>query len=90
MASAGWYRQKMLKLKKEKIAEMKERDAISAIDEEKTAEDRPIINRGKQWGHGWGSLGTRTCREQYEEEQERLYGAQVRAIQATLVRCGLA
>jgi len=33
MASRGWYAEKMMKLKKCKVAEMKERNAISAIDE---------------------------------------------------------
>ena len=32
MASRGWYAEKMTKLKKCKVAEMKERNAIEAID----------------------------------------------------------
>ena len=70
---------KVLKLQKCKIADMKERQAISAIAEGKES----------KWDgnyHGYYSLGTQSILEEAAKEKERKYGAAMRALDVLLAK----
>ncbi len=70
---------KMLKLQKCKIADMKERQAISAIAEGKEA----------QWDgsyHGYYSLGTQSVLEEAVQEEKRKYGTAFKALDVILAQ----
>lgn len=83
MASRGWYAEKMAKLKKEKIAEQQERDAISAIDQgnykgqkDYSRSRNPYCRRKADYNHGFHSLGTRSMFADERVEYERKYSIQ--------------
>lgn len=63
MASRGWYAEKQMKLKKEKIKQMKETDAIAAITDGYARK-----SRGE---NGWVGDGTRTYPIYADEERKR-------------------
>ena len=62
MASRGWYAQKCAKLKKEKIKQMKEMNAIFACD-------KGYTRRG-EGKNDWMSAGTRTHSVYLDERQK--------------------
>ena len=92
MAKTSWYQQKMLKLKKCKVAEMKERNAISAIDYDNEQEDwlnNPILREKSEAPKHWQSLQT-DLKAEWEAEKMRKYGPTLRAVEATLRKYGYA
>ena len=79
MASRGWYAEKMNKLRKCKIAEMKERDAISAIDHDQEQEDwlrnywRPDLRNKSEAPLQWKSLGATGVVPEKQHKKKAIY-----------------
>lgn len=94
MAQA-WYEEKMIKLKKERVKALKERQAVESIDEGKlqknyAASPRQRFREKADYGYGYHSLGTRSVFADERLEYEREYAPLKNAINVTLAKYGIA